>query len=265
MPSASVLRRRRARGEKWNRSGSGSVRTSVKTDREPVPKLLELLDEPDPSLYRRLLRDARSSHRCPVLLNDRTLDRFDQVEVDEDLTLVDSDPYAVLAAWWAGPCLPDCPCDEPLAATLPPPVGLGRDLSRHHATIAATTEFARAALGIARMGVVDAPRPADVPLALRWSGMCNYGDRDLPRATAVLRSWEERFGAVVAFVGPDTLLLSVARPPRSVEDCMSVAAEHYAFCPDQADPQIELRDTPVPLSEYAASIRGATLWRFWWD
>ncbi len=243
----------------------GSVRTSVKTDREPVPTLLELLDEPDPPLYRRLLRDARKSRRCPVLLNDGTLDRFDQAEVDEDPAQVDTDPYTVLADWWAGPCLPDCPCDEPLAATLPPPVGSGRDLSRHHATIASATGFARAAQGIARMGVVDAARPADIPLALRWSGMCNYRNRDLPRATAVLRSWEERFGAVVAFVGPDTLLLSVARPPRSVEECTSVAAEHFAFCPDQVDPQIEIRTAPIPLSEYAESIRGETLWRFWWD
>jgi hypothetical protein len=237
----------------------------VKTDREPIPTLLELLDEPDPSLYRRLLRDARRYRRCPVLLNDGTLDRCDFEAIDENPALVDLDPRTVLSDWWAGPCLPDCPCDEPLDAELPPPVGLGRDLSGHHATIEAATGFARAAQHIARMGVVEAARPADVPLALRWSGMCNYGNRDLPRATAVLRSWEERFGAVVAFVGPDTLLLSVARPPCRREECRSVAAEHFAFCPDQVDPQVELRTTPIPLSEYAESIRGETLWRFWWD
>ncbi|MCD2186584.1 DUF4253 domain-containing protein [Actinomycetospora soli] len=237
----------------------------MKTEHETVPNLLELLDEPDPSSYRRLLRDARTSHRCPVLLNDGALHRCGLPAVDEDPALVDLDPHTVLSEWWSGPCLPDCPCDEPLAAALPAPVGSQQDLSRHHATIASATRFARAAQGIARMGVVDAARPADVPLALRWSGMCNYRDRDLPRATAVLRSWEERFGAVVAFVGPDTLLLSVARPPRSVEECTSVAAEHFAFCPDQVDPQVELRTGPIPLSEYAESISGETLWRFWWD
>jgi hypothetical protein len=237
----------------------------VRPDTTAIPALLALHDTPDASLYRRLLRDARRSRRCPVLLDDATLERcgyemkndLDPIEID------DADPYAVLSEWWPGPCHPDCPCEEPLAASLAPLTRAGRDLSRHHATIAAATEVAEEAVGIASMAVVDAARPADIPLALLWSGMVNYGDRDLPRAGAVLRSWEERFGAVVAFIGPATLLLAVARPPRTVAESEIVAAEHFAFCPDQVDPQ----DGTGPLSvrAYAQSIRGHFLWRFWWD
>lgn len=236
----------------------------MRPDDTAIPSLLELHDPSDPSLYRRLLRVARRSRRCPVLINAATLERcgVDAKTDLEPIDIDDADPYTVLSQWWPGPCRPDCPCDEPLAAELAPLSRAGRDLSRHHATIAGATEVAEESVGIASMAVVDAARPADVPFALQWSGMCNYG-RDLSRAGAVLRSWEERFGAMVAFIGPATLLLSVARPPRTVAESEHVAAEHFAFCPDQVDPQ----DGTGPLSvrAYAQSIRGHFLWRFWWD
>jgi len=47
-----------------------------------------------------------------------------------------------------------------------------------------------------RIGLVAAERPADVPLVIGWEGPVNWGDFLLP-LTAVLRSWEDRFGARV--------------------------------------------------------------------
>lgn len=41
-----------------------------------------------------------------------------------------------------------------------------------------------------------------------------------------------------------------------------VATEHFAFCPDQHDPQNGTVYTP---RTYAETIRGARLWKFWWD
>jgi hypothetical protein len=43
----------------------------------------------------------------------------------------------------------------------------------------------------------------------------------------------------------------------------AVAAEHFAFCHDQVDPQ-DGRDPYTPRS-YAREIRRARLWKFWWD
>ena len=50
--------------------------------------------------------------------------------------------------------------------------------------------------------------------------------------SAVLRDREQRFGARVVAAGFSTLLLSVAAPPTTREKALAVAAEHFAFCPD---------------------------------
>jgi hypothetical protein len=61
--------------------------------------------------------------------------------------------------------------------------------------------------------------------------------QDLVGLSAVLRSWEERFGATLVWIGGFTLVLAVADPPRTREESERVAAEHFAFCHDQVDPQ----------------------------
>ncbi|MFI9547932.1 DUF4253 domain-containing protein [Streptomyces sp. NPDC052016] len=42
----------------------------------------------------------------------------------------------------------------------------------------------------------------------------------------------DRFGARIVGVGFATLHLSVAAPPSRLEDALIIAAEHFAFCPD---------------------------------
>jgi len=46
---------------------------------------------------------------------------------------------------------------------------------------------------------------------------------------AVLRSWEDRFGARLLEVGFAEIRLLVQRPPRTIEATRAVAAEHFAF------------------------------------
>jgi hypothetical protein len=75
----------------------------------------------------------------------------------------------------------------------------------------------------------------------------------------VLRDWEERFGARVVGVGFDTLYASVAAPPATDDEALRVAAEHYAFCPDN------ITQGPGSLSQYARHILGQPGWAFWWD
>jgi hypothetical protein len=75
----------------------------------------------------------------------------------------------------------------------------------------------------------------------------------------VLRSWESRFGARLIELGSGTLLLSVAAPPASAAHAESVAAEHFAFCPDN------VVQGPGTISAYAKRIRKKNLWSFWWD
>ena len=79
--------------------------------------------------------------------------------------------------------------------------------------------------------------------------------------TAVLRSWEDRFGAVVFRLGCASLQLLVKRPPRSEQEALAVAAEFFGL----ADEFTTTRGATRSVREMAASITGSPWWRFWWD
>ncbi|KUN08691.1 hypothetical protein AQI95_06595 [Streptomyces yokosukanensis] len=110
----------------------------------------------------------------------------------------------------------------------------------------------------ARLALVPARRSADIPAAIGWAGPLNH-DNDVARPCAVLRSWEDRFGVRVVGLGFDTLALSVAAPPSTREDAEAVAAEHFAFCPDN------ITQGSGSLRDYAEGLVGTHTWTFWWD
>ncbi|MBO4238590.1 DUF4253 domain-containing protein [Pseudonocardia alni] len=222
-------------------------------------------DDPGHLLYDHLLRTARTTGRCPVWI------RPDDLELPLDgptgpaalaAAIGAVDPDAVLDRWWPGPCRPGCPCGERLPAAIPRiPGPAGPDRSLAPATFDAAVDLA-GGYG-SSLAVVDAARPADVPAALGWPGICNYVPyQDLVSLSAVLRHWEDRWGAVVVALNRSRMTLSVAYPPTTDAECTEVAAEHIAFCPDQQDPQ---NGDYYTLSIYSRMIRGAGAWSFWWD
>ena len=123
--------------------------------------------------------------------------------------------------------------------------------------------------------LVPVDRPANVPKAIGWWGAANY-DLGGEAISAVLRSWEDRFGAVLVGMGFDTILVQVpCRPPLlglgrrkrlrlsrltvpELEQLDKVVGEHYAFCPDNIDQGTEL-------DRYRKSLPRWTHWSFWWD
>ncbi|GAA4702884.1 hypothetical protein GCM10023215_47730 [Pseudonocardia yuanmonensis] len=227
----------------------------------------DLHDLPNPDVYEALLRAAPTTGRCPVWITNWTVGRVGPLTAAERtarlLDVARADPARLLEQAWPGPCPSTCSCPEPLPAwpgVLPVPdrnaTALEGDLP-----VVAAARWARERARDSALAVVDAARPADVPAVLDWRGACNY-DQDVVEISAVLRSWEERFGAVLTLLDADTLILSVAAPPMTRRECESVAAEHFAFCPDQQDPQDGRWFT---LRGYADLIRGARQWRFWWD
>lgn len=109
-----------------------------------------------------------------------------------------------------------------------------------------------------KLALVPVQRGADVLTALGWSGAANHVSRTAG-LSAMLRSWEERFGARVLRLGPDRLDLSVSAPPSDLEHATTVAAEHWAFSPDRV-----LQDAGS-ISGHAAEIRGRRSWSFWWE
>lgn len=114
--------------------------------------------------------------------------------------------------------------------------------------------------GTSRIMLVPAARSADVPTAVGWDGAVNY-IQPVSLLSLVLRSWEDRFGARLIEMGFDTLRLSVAAPPATREHAQRVAAEHFAFCPDNI-----VQGMCGTISAYAATyVLGKHDWSFWWD
>ena len=132
----------------------------------------------------------------------------------------------------------------------------------------AERDNALASLQPARIGLVPAARPADVPAAVGWAtfGVDPYEFGPVQVSAnavwvgAVLRSFEDRFGATLLKLGPGAdMRLIVDRPPRTPEHASRIAAEHSVFCDECAGQG--LGDVPA----IAAALIGAPIWAFWWD
>lgn len=76
----------------------------------------------------------------------------------------------------------------------------------------------------------------------------------------VFRYWFEKFGAVPAVIGSDTLEMTVPAPAAESE-ARELAIEHFAFCPDRL---FQSTETGSP-AELAESLKVSTVWYFWWD
>lgn len=106
--------------------------------------------------------------------------------------------------------------------------------------------------------LVPVTQPADVLATLGWLGAVNC-DVEPAALSAVLRSWEQRFGAVPVSLGFDSLTVAVSHPPTDRAEVLRLAHEHYAFCPDNIDQGVGT------VSAYAEDLAGQRLWSFWWD
>lgn len=237
-----------------------------------------LSDQPAPAgLWARLRAEHARSGLWPLLLD--ALDDEDpeyrpwangEVLPGEMSSPDDHDPAALLAGWWADHTAEEAndtaPPAEPLAVTAPfgprwpglaPALSTRTDPDR---TADGLAEQLLAGHGSMRLGLVAANRGADALTAAGWTGPMNYTN-DTAEVSAVLRNWEDRFGARVVGVGFATLVLSVAAPPTTREQALAVAAEHFAFCPDNIWQGVE----PQTLSAYADRLVGDHSWAFWWD
>ncbi len=107
------------------------------------------------------------------------------------------------------------------------------------------------------IGLVAAGRPADVLPVIGWGGLVSRGASLLP-LTAILRSWEDRFGARLAAVGEADLGLFVERPPRTLQAAQRIAAEQVVLADECAG---GARGIPG----IAERLVNAPVWTFWRD
>ncbi|MFF7164500.1 DUF4253 domain-containing protein [Streptomyces sp. NPDC008086] len=162
--------------------------------------------------------------------------------------------YAEDDAAWPGLSTPPG-TPEPLPGTAP-----AQDPDSVAAAIVDSLLDGRGPLKDPRLALVPARRSADIPTAIGWTGPANH-ENDTGRLSAVLRSWEDRFGIRTVALGFDTLLVSVAAPPTTLADAEALAAEHFAFCPDNI-----WQGTDSTLRAYAENqLLNQPAWHFWWD
>jgi Domain of unknown function (DUF4253) len=186
-------------------------------------------------------------------------DRGEVIDTPLDTTAIDRlDAAAILAGyWWADE--EDFAQDEDFRAMLAPFRPSFPGLSPA-ITGELDAEQVRRALyqytRPARIGLVPAQRPADILARLGWQGAVN--SRATADITAVLRSWEDRFGAQLIQVGFADIRLLVSRPPHTLEAALPVAAEHFAFS-EEAHGGLRC------VGEIARAIVGNPFWDFWWD
>jgi hypothetical protein len=107
----------------------------------------------------------------------------------------------------------------------------------------------------ARVGLVPAGRPADALPMIGWNDVLISA---VPKA-AVLRSWEDRFGARLLWVGLAEFSVLAGGPPRTLESAQHLAAEHWAFCKEFGGTGLH------NVSGITASLMSSPIWTFWWD
>ncbi len=112
-----------------------------------------------------------------------------------------------------------------------------------------------------RIALIAADSGADALTRAGWSGPANYTN-DTAKISAVIRSWQDRFGVrVIGLAGYATLHLSVAAPPTTHDEALHIAAEHFALCPDNIWQSVK----PYTLAAYAERLIDEQSWTFRWD
>jgi hypothetical protein len=117
-------------------------------------------------------------------------------------------------------------------------------------------------IGSARIGLVPASRPADVLALIGHDSISR--DADPQALAAVLRSWEDRFGATLLEVGFAHIRLLARRPPRTRPDAQAIAAELWAMC-DEFWPAGTMSTALTSVGDIAEYIVRTPVWSLWLD
>lgn len=226
-----------------------------------------LSDEPvRAELWTRLRAEHPRSGLWPVLLDDSTQPWSAGQVAPENVADIDTyHPAAFMAeVWedWVEPQSDEDPDDydfedlAPFRRDCPGPAPAGQRMEDPN--VVADWYAGILDDGSTPLGLAAVSRSADALAVMGWQGAVNHNKWAAPLA-AVVRSWEDRFGVRVVRLGFDTLDMSVAAPPVGIDHALRVAAEHWAFCPDN------IIQGPGTLAGYAEEIRGRNSWSFWWD
>jgi hypothetical protein len=205
-------------------------------------------------LWALLRAQHHTSGLWPLLLEDSAQPWSAGQIAPEPTSEIDAyDPAAFMAEVWAewDPAPIDLEPFGDYSPGLAPP-----GLCREDPAVAAA-RFAATLTG-RPLGLVPAGRGADTLTAIGWQGARHHNAWTAP-LSAMVRTWEDRFGARVVGLGFDTLDLSVAAPPTDLRHALHVAAEHATFCPEA------IVQGPGSIAGHAEQILGRDNWSFHWE
>lgn len=141
-----------------------------------------------------------------------------------------------------------------------PQPDIGRWPARPEADTAPTTPFdplTGAPFDPCYILVVPARHGWEVPAYTSWGAWNENPPPELH--IAALRSWHERYGAELVGMSTDVLDLRVRQRPATREEALTLAREHFEYCPDIV---YQGAETLAPL---AATYTVSDWWYFWWD
>jgi hypothetical protein len=228
----------------------------------PQPRVVAWQTDALPKDWKRLWRELAARFEAtglwPLVIEGEGFED-DLVDHDDWLQWAAQDPVSTFELTWSE-SLPDpryadasarrviAPFGKRFPGLAPP--GVDRNEAAIGKTLAAIDDPAAIA-------IVPVTRPADAPAAGGWNGPVNWVDEPA-RFGGVLRSWEERYDALVVGLGVDTLYVAPRRlPPRS--DLLRLAAEQYAACPDS------LHEDTDTIRSRARKLGRTRTWFCWWD
>ncbi|GAA3834440.1 DUF4253 domain-containing protein [Sphaerisporangium flaviroseum] len=213
------------------------------------------------SLWARLREEHASSGLWPVLLEESVQpwsvgQIAPDVAAEIDNYSVDAFMAEVWSDWIERAAEEQIEILDPFGPHCPGPAGPG-ELRADPDAVADRYASVLAQQGTP-LGLAAVERGADALAVMGWQGALHHNEWNVPLA-AVVRSWEDRFGARLVGLGFNTLDLSVAAPPVTSQHALHVAAEHWTFCPDA------IVQGAGSLLDYAEQLRGKYTWSFWWD
>ncbi len=108
------------------------------------------------------------------------------------------------------------------------------------------------------VALVPASSSWEVPLALHYGGWNDYPNP--AEHGAILRYFEQRYGAELVVLTGTTAEFAVSRPPTTRPDAIALAWEYRNYNDGEYD--YYLAET---LTDLAVSLLGTNAWRAWWD
>jgi len=107
------------------------------------------------------------------------------------------------------------------------------------------------------IGLADIAEPWMLPAATAYGNW-----NDCPEASlhcAIMRRWNEQYGAEIVSMSGDVIECHVKRPPATKADAITLAWEQYWYCTDIVEQGVET------ISNLAATLLNHEYWYFWWD